>query len=193
MRAMPRACAARPTGSARRGSRKASKAWLTGRSQSGPLLATTSRTRNFGGLAAVRDVSIRLHEGELHAVIGPNGSVKSPLVNLLSLPPAPIERHDRCSIAPRHWRALVAHDAARRLPFRFGAPTSCLPSQSWRMCFSRSRRSQPAAGELARRPSRPRFTEAARAAPVLAPVSPGRRKQSRSSLSHGAQRQLEIA
>lgn len=48
------------------------------------LLATTGLGRNFGGLAAVRDVSIRLHRGELHAVIGPNGAGKSTLVNLLS-------------------------------------------------------------------------------------------------------------
>jgi branched-chain amino acid transport system ATP-binding protein len=49
-----------------------------------PLLETRSLGRNFGGLAAVRDVSLRLHAGELHAVIGPNGAGKSTLVNLLS-------------------------------------------------------------------------------------------------------------
>ena len=36
-----------------------------------PVLATHGLTRNFGGLVAVRDVSISLHQGELHAVIGP--------------------------------------------------------------------------------------------------------------------------
>lgn len=54
------------------------------RSASNPLLATKALGRNFGGLAAVRDVSISLHRGELHAVIGPNGAGKSTLVNLLS-------------------------------------------------------------------------------------------------------------
>ena len=49
-----------------------------------PLLATRALGRNFGGLAAVRDVSISLHAGELHAVIGPNGAGKSTLVNLLA-------------------------------------------------------------------------------------------------------------
>ncbi len=49
-----------------------------------PLLATEGLGRNFGGLAAVRDVSISLHAGELHAVIGPNGAGKSTLVNLLA-------------------------------------------------------------------------------------------------------------
>jgi branched-chain amino acid transport system ATP-binding protein len=40
--------------------------------------------RNFGGLVAVRDVSVSLHHGELHAVIGPNGAGKTTLVNMLS-------------------------------------------------------------------------------------------------------------
>jgi branched-chain amino acid transport system ATP-binding protein len=48
------------------------------------LLETRNLGRNFGGLAAVRDVSLSLHAGELHAVIGPNGAGKSTLVNLLS-------------------------------------------------------------------------------------------------------------
>ena len=55
------------------------------------VLATQGLSRNFGGLMAVRDVSIALHHGELHAVIGPNGAGKSTLVNLLSgeLTPTP--------------------------------------------------------------------------------------------------------
>ena len=51
---------------------------------SDPLLATHALGRNFGGLSAVRDVSIHLQRGQLHAVIGPNGAGKSTLVNLLS-------------------------------------------------------------------------------------------------------------
>jgi branched-chain amino acid transport system ATP-binding protein len=54
------------------------------RSSLEPLLVTTNLGRNFGGLAAVRDVSIKLMRGELHAVIGPNGAGKSTLVNLLA-------------------------------------------------------------------------------------------------------------
>jgi branched-chain amino acid transport system ATP-binding protein len=48
------------------------------------VLATQDLRRNFGGLAAVRDVSISLQQGELHAVIGPNGAGKTTLVNLLA-------------------------------------------------------------------------------------------------------------
>ncbi len=49
-----------------------------------PVLETSALSKSFGGLAAVRDVSIALRRGELHAVIGPNGAGKSTLVNLLS-------------------------------------------------------------------------------------------------------------
>src|SRR5262249_59590313 len=49
-----------------------------------PVLATDRLTRTFGGLLAVRDVSISLRQGELHAVIGPNGAGKTTLVNMLS-------------------------------------------------------------------------------------------------------------
>ena len=53
-------------------------------STSAPLLAAQGLNRNFGGLVAVRNVSIELRSGELHAVIGPNGAGKSTLVDLLS-------------------------------------------------------------------------------------------------------------
>ena len=49
-----------------------------------PVLETELLSKSFGGLAAVRDVSITLNRGELHALIGPNGAGKSTLVNLLS-------------------------------------------------------------------------------------------------------------
>jgi branched-chain amino acid transport system ATP-binding protein len=47
------------------------------------VLATDRLTRAFGGLVAVREVSIALRPGELHAVIGPNGAGKTTLVNML--------------------------------------------------------------------------------------------------------------
>ena len=49
-----------------------------------PLLQATALTRRFGGLAAVNGVSIDLHIGEVHAVIGTNGAGKSTLINMLS-------------------------------------------------------------------------------------------------------------
>ena len=49
-----------------------------------PALQATGLTRRFGGLTAVNAVSLSLHIGEVHAVIGTNGAGKSTLVNLLS-------------------------------------------------------------------------------------------------------------
>ena len=49
-----------------------------------PVLAATALFRQFGGLAAVSDVSLELRMGEVHAVIGPNGAGKTTLINLLS-------------------------------------------------------------------------------------------------------------
>jgi branched-chain amino acid transport system ATP-binding protein len=54
------------------------------RDTSRAVLATDGLTRRFGGLVAVRDVSIALNRGELHAVMGPNGAGKTTLVSLLS-------------------------------------------------------------------------------------------------------------
>jgi branched-chain amino acid transport system ATP-binding protein len=51
---------------------------------SAPLLATQGLTKRFGGLVAVSDVSLTVEENEVHAVIGPNGAGKSSLINLLS-------------------------------------------------------------------------------------------------------------
>ena len=53
------------------------------------LLTAKNLTKRFGGLAAVDNVSIDLQRNHIHAVIGPNGAGKSTLANLLSgdLPP----------------------------------------------------------------------------------------------------------
>jgi branched-chain amino acid transport system ATP-binding protein len=48
-----------------------------------PILQVRRLSKNFGGLAAVNDVSMDIHTGKLHAVIGPNGAGKTTLLNLL--------------------------------------------------------------------------------------------------------------
>jgi branched-chain amino acid transport system ATP-binding protein len=49
-----------------------------------PLLHCEALTRRFGGLTAVNAVSLGLHIGQVHAVIGTNGAGKSTLINMLS-------------------------------------------------------------------------------------------------------------
>lgn len=53
-------------------------------SSASPLLRASGLTRRFGGLAAVNNVTVDLHAGEIHAVIGTNGAGKSTLINMLS-------------------------------------------------------------------------------------------------------------
>jgi len=54
------------------------------------LLTIDGLGKNFGGLAAVRDLSFTLNEGEIVGLIGPNGAGKSTAFNMISgaLPPS---------------------------------------------------------------------------------------------------------
>jgi branched-chain amino acid transport system ATP-binding protein len=48
------------------------------------LLETRGLSRNFGALAAARDIDFRLETGARHALIGPNGAGKTTFINLLT-------------------------------------------------------------------------------------------------------------
>src|SRR5439155_15899868 len=48
------------------------------------LLGIRDLSRSFGGLRAVREVSLEVRHGDRHAVIGPNGAGKSTLFNLIT-------------------------------------------------------------------------------------------------------------
>ncbi len=48
-----------------------------------PLLATQALSKQFGGLAAVREVSLEIQPGEIRAIIGPNGAGKTTLVGMI--------------------------------------------------------------------------------------------------------------
>ncbi len=49
-----------------------------------PLLELHAVSKSFGGLTAVRDVSLCLAEKEVRAIIGPNGAGKSTLFNIIA-------------------------------------------------------------------------------------------------------------
>ncbi|WP_436500063.1 ABC transporter ATP-binding protein [Actinokineospora sp. HUAS TT18] len=49
-----------------------------------PVLSATDVTMVFGGLTALKDVSIQLHEGQILGLIGPNGAGKTTFFNCLT-------------------------------------------------------------------------------------------------------------
>jgi len=55
------------------------------------ILEARNLRKEFGGLVAVDDVSIRIRPRSLHAIIGPNGAGKTTLFNLLSGTMAPTQ------------------------------------------------------------------------------------------------------
>ena len=50
----------------------------------GPILFVDRVTRRFGGLDALREVTVRIMPRRIHAVIGPNGAGKTTLFNIVS-------------------------------------------------------------------------------------------------------------
>ena len=49
-----------------------------------PVLELRGLCKNFGGLQATRDVSLRIMPGDRKAIIGPNGAGKTTLFNLIT-------------------------------------------------------------------------------------------------------------
>jgi branched-chain amino acid transport system ATP-binding protein len=49
-----------------------------------PLLEVEDLSLRFGGVQALAEVSLRVRQGEIHALIGPNGAGKSSLLNCVS-------------------------------------------------------------------------------------------------------------
>ena len=156
------------------------------------LLRAEGLGRRFGGLAAVDAVSIELHVGEIHAVIGTNGAGKSTLVNMLSGELAPtagsvrFAGHDVTRWAqPRRARAGLGRSYQRTTILNeFSVLENCrLAAQAreprpwtfWERAAGDAR-SLAAAGEA---------LEAAGLAALAARTA--------GTLSHGAKRQLEIA
>ena len=156
------------------------------------ILATEGLSKSFGGLRAVREVTLSLNARELHAVIGPNGAGKTTFVNLLTGELAPtsgklyLEGRDitgtppwempRLGVARSFQRTNIMKSLSVLENVRLGVQAVKLPARA-----------------ILRTPARQAFlVEAARRA--LDRVGLGTHEQAVAGvLSHGAQRQLEIA
>lgn len=157
-----------------------------------PLLRAQRLSKRFRGLAAVDDVSIDLHVGEIHAVIGTNGAGKSTLVNMLSGELAPsagsvrFAGHDVTRWSqPKRARAGLGRSYQRTTIFgEFSVLENC------RLAAQASEPRPWLVWERAARDARGLVT----ASRVLAAVGlEGEAGLIAATLSHGAKRQLEIA
>jgi branched-chain amino acid transport system ATP-binding protein len=159
---------------------------------SGPLLETGGLSRRFGGLAAVSDVSLELHRGRLHAIVGPNGAGKSTLINLLSgdlAASAGTIRYRGADVtslaADRRSRMGIGRSYQKTNVFpRFTAFENC-------RLAAQSRLPRPFRVWSDASSCRPHCDAAERALETAGLA--GRAGQVAAELSHGEQRQLEIA
>jgi branched-chain amino acid transport system ATP-binding protein len=76
------------------------------------ILSIEHVTRRFGGLVALRDVSLSVAPGERHAVIGPNGAGKTTLFNVVSGELAPTS--GRVTLRYQTITGLPSHEISRR-------------------------------------------------------------------------------
>jgi branched-chain amino acid transport system ATP-binding protein len=160
------------------------------------LLSARHLTKRFGGLAAVNDVSLDLSRDEIHAVIGPNGAGKSTLTHLLSgdLP----STSGQIQLGTKDvtgWSAdRISHHGLGR---SFQKTNIFSPLSVWdNIRLAAQSRSTPAPGNplgwWVRADAHAGVNQRAERALNLARLS-ARRDTVAGLMSHGEQRQLEIA
>ena len=156
------------------------------------LLATDGLTKRFGGLLATDNLHLGIHPGEIHALIGPNGAGKTTVVAQLSglLPPTAgrilFEGRDitRLSMPARSLlgiaRSFQITSVLKDFSTLDNVALSVQAHQGHSFRFWRAARSDAALRDPARR--------------VLDDLGLGDRADvPAAELSHGEQRQLEIA
>jgi branched-chain amino acid transport system ATP-binding protein len=156
------------------------------------VLAVRGLTRHFGGLVAVKDVSLDLEIGRIHALIGPNGAGKSTLVNLLSgelVPNAGTIELDGSAIA-----GMPAHRVARLGVGRTFQRSNLFREMSaWENCRLAAQARRRRAWALHEQAAGCRFSNDAASRALAAVDLVSRSEIAASALSHGERRALEIA
>jgi len=157
-----------------------------------PVLQVAQLSKQFGGLAAVSEVSLELHAGEVHAVIGPNGAGKTTLINLLSGDLRPSSGSVR--FAGLEIAGLSADRIARLGIARSYQKTNIFPAfPVFENCRLAAQARLPSSMRFLRPAYRYReVNETAERALALAGLAT-RAGDRAAALSHGEQRQLEIA
>src|SRR5258705_5634971 len=156
------------------------------------MLEITALTKNFGALRATDGVTLKVEEGETHAIIGPNGAGKTTLIGQL----AGDLRPDSGSIrfADQDVTRLDAPHRARRGLARSFQVTSIF--RDFSALDNVALAVQARSGHSFRfwRPARAEPALRAPARAALESVGLGARADVRAAnLAHGEQRQLEIA
>lgn len=162
-----------------------------GRGGAAPILRTEQLTMRFGGLTAVNNVSLTIPRGEIRAIIGPNGAGKSTFFNCVTGVLSPTSGHiylngeDVAGLPPNrisHKGIARSYQITNILPGATVLENVRIAAQSRHHSWSLFRHHQ----------SYRDLIERARA--VLGSVAL-REKESElaANLSHGEQRNLEIA
>jgi branched-chain amino acid transport system ATP-binding protein len=156
------------------------------------ILATNGLVRLFGGLAAVNGVSLELLRGKLHAVLGPNGAGKTTLINLLSG-----DLGASAGSITYKGEDITRQSADRRSRIGIGRSfqkTNIFPAfTALENCrLAAQSRTPRALAIFSDAVAYPPVREAAQRALDAAGLA-GRGERLASALSHGEQRQLEIA
>ena len=157
-----------------------------------PLLRTAGLRRQFGGLAAVKSVSLECHAGSVHALIGPNGAGKTTLINLLCGDLAPSA--GSIEILGRDVTGLASHRIAQLGVGRSYQRTNIFMSfTAFENCRLAAQSRLPSSMRFLRRAERYReVNEAAERALEVCELR-SRRDTAASALSHGERRSLEVA
>jgi branched-chain amino acid transport system ATP-binding protein len=157
-----------------------------------PVLVVSALSKQYGGLRANSDVSLELHQGQVHVVIGPNGAGKSTLINMLSgdVPPT----SGSIQLRGREVAGLPSDAISRRGVGRSYQKTNIFAGFSvLENCRLAAQSRAPQPWRLFRRAeSHTQTLDLARRAIAAAELD-GREARLASELSHGEQRQLEIA